>query len=219
MEPQLYIDLARYAHILAVAVGFGAAFLTDMHVIARLGKKVDGDFISSLHIYHKTISYSVTAMWVTGLIMIYIRTGFELANFSPKLFSKLVIVSVLTLNARFIGKVVMPMIDNMRGQSLLLMPVATQLKFAVVGALSTSSWLLAMLLGTSKVLAASEAIVFLIGVPFAYGCALIGAGAAVALMQRYRLSAAPKQATSDLPSNATFDASVNRAFSASAAKV
>ena len=38
MEAQLYIDLARYTHILAVAIGFGTASLTDMLVLGSMAR-------------------------------------------------------------------------------------------------------------------------------------------------------------------------------------
>ncbi len=193
MEPQIYIDLARYAHILAVAVGFGAAFLTDLHVLSRMGKVIDDAFIATIHSYHRIITYSVVLMWVTGLVMIYIRTGFDPANFTPKLITKLVIVTVLSINAGIIAKVLMPMINNCRGQSLLWLPVGTQVWLAVIGAISTSSWMLALLLGTSKFLAGSGQIVFLILVPVVYGAALIGATTGVRLLHAFGRNLIPAQ--------------------------
>lgn len=182
MDPQVYIDIARYAHILAVAIGFGAAFLTDMYALARLGQLIDQSFISSLRTYHTTIWFSVIAMWITGVIMIYIRTGFDLNNFSPKLFSKILIVAILTLNAKVISKMIMPLIEGSRGQSLFWLPLRTKIFLAAVGAISTSSWMLALAMGSSKVLAASGWMVFGILLPIVYGGALVLAAAAMSLL-------------------------------------
>ena len=76
MEPQVFIDAARYAHILAVAIGFGAAFLADYHIISRIGRPIDDDLTTTLHLCHSVIWKMVFAMWVTGLVLIQIRTSF-----------------------------------------------------------------------------------------------------------------------------------------------
>ncbi len=182
MDVQIFIDVARYAHILAVAVGFGAAFLTDLHVLSRLGNPIDQGFITALHAFHTVIWRSVFAMWITGLIMIYIRTGFEPANFSPKLIAKLLTVGILTINAQVIAKVVMPLIEDNRGQSLMWLPLGSKLWLAAIGAVSTSSWMMALAMGSSKVLAAGGWVTFAICIPIVYFGALAVASAVMWLL-------------------------------------
>lgn len=182
MDTQIYIDLARYSHIVAVAIGFGAAFLTDMHALSRLPAPIDRPFLSALHAYHTTIWFSVIAMWITGLTLIYIRTGFDPANFTPKLMVKILTVSVLTINAALISRIVMPLMESNRGRSLMQLPFSLKLKLAMVGAVSTSSWLLALGLGTSKVLAASGWLTFAICVPVIYVGAIVVAIGALSLL-------------------------------------
>lgn len=182
MDVQIYVDLVRYAHILVVAVGFGGAFLTDMHALSRLSSPIDQGFLSMMRFYHATIWYSLIAMWITGLVMIYIRTGFELANFTPKLFAKLTVVSILTLNAKIIHKVVMPLIAENIGKNLMWMPLDIKIWLAVIGAVSTSSWMLALAMGSSKVLAASGWMTFVLCVPIAYVAAIGAAVAALSLL-------------------------------------
>ena len=115
----------------------------------------------------------VIAMWITGLILIGIRTGFVLSNFSPKLISKLVTVGILTANAALISRFAMPIIRAARGRSILWLPRQTKLGLAIIGAISSASWLLALAMGSSKVLAASSASVFLVLLPLAYGTAVV----------------------------------------------
>lgn len=212
MDAQIYIDLARFAHIITVAVGFGAAFLTDMHAVTRLGGTIDKSFLSMLRNFHVTITFSVVAMWITGLLMVFIRTGFDVSQFSPKLISKLVIVSILSLNAIIIGKFIMPILEESVGQSLLWLPFRTQLMLAGAGAISTSSWLLALLLGSSKVLAASGPMVFIVCVPLVYAASLLAAAGAVVLLQRLGLGIAPRRPQPAPTTPLSFDMSVARAF-------
>jgi hypothetical protein len=118
MDPQVFIDAARYAHIIAVAIGFGAAFLADYHVVSRLGRPIDDNLTTTLHLCHSVIWAMVAGMWVTGLILIHIRTGFDPASFTPKLIAKVITVAILTGNAMLISKIAVPLVEENRGRSL-----------------------------------------------------------------------------------------------------
>lgn len=179
MDAQVFIDAARYAHILAVAIGFGAAFLADYHVISRLGRPIDDTLTTTLNLCHSVIWKMVIAMWVTGLILIGIRTGFVLANFTPKLICKVITVAILTGNAMLISKIAVPLVEQNRGRSLMWLPLSSKLCLAGIGAISSASWMLALAMGSSKVLAASGWVVFAVLMPFIY---FLGVFAAVAVM-------------------------------------
>jgi hypothetical protein len=161
-------DIFRFAHILVVAIGLGAAFLADFHALFRLGRRVDDDLMTTLHACHSLVWKALMAMWITGAIMIYIRTGFVFENFSPKLISKVGTVAILTVNALLIGRFVMPMVEECRGKSLMWLPLRQKLGMALVAAISTSSWLLALAMGVSKVLATSGWLVFIATIPVVY---------------------------------------------------
>lgn len=173
LDQTMMIDLARYGHILAVAIGLGTAFLADYHLLSRLRRPVDDSFLDSLDLYHSVVWKMILAMWITGFILVGIRTGFVLSNFSPKLISKLVTVSILTANAALISRFAMPVIRAARGRSVLWLPRKTKLGLAIIGAISSASWLLALAMGSSKVLAASSGSVFLVLLPLAYGTAVV----------------------------------------------
>jgi hypothetical protein len=171
-DPQLLIDLARFAHILCIAVGFGAAFLADYQVARQLARPVDDRMLHLVDLCHDVIWKVVIGMWITGLILIHIRTQFVPANFTPKLVSKLIVVGILTLNSGLISRSAMPLLRRARGQSLLGLPFGSKLTLAVIGAVSSASWLLAMAMGSSKVLAASDWTVFVILLPLGYLAAI-----------------------------------------------
>jgi hypothetical protein len=168
MDPQIYIDSVRYTHLFSVAVGIGASFLADTLVISRLSAPLDQALLDRLHHYHRLVWFALIAMWISGAAMIYIRTGFDLALFSPKLYSKLAVVLMLTLNALLIGRFAMPMVEKSLGHSLLHMPLGRKLACVWIGAVSSTSWLIALAMGESKVLAASGWHVFVVMVPLAY---------------------------------------------------
>jgi hypothetical protein len=179
MEPNALVDVVRFSHVLAVAVGLGAAFLADFHSLRRLGRPVDDDLLVTLHSCHQLVWAALIAMWGTGLGLVYIRTGFHFADFSPKLCSKLVTVTALTLNALWIGRFVIPVIENQRDSSIMWLPLRKKLSLAVAAAISTTSWLLALAMGISKVLAQSDWLTFVVTLPVAYAVCI---GTALAVM-------------------------------------
>ena len=168
MDPLAITDIFRFSHLLVVAIGFGAAALADVFSLARIHRRVDGNLIATLHSCHRLVWAMLVMMWVTGTVMVFIRTGFVLANFTPKLLSKLVTVAILTVNAVLIGKYAMPIVEATLGRSLLTLPLRLKLQLAAIGAVSSASWLMGMAMGVSKVLAGSGWIVFILAIPAVY---------------------------------------------------
>jgi uncharacterized membrane protein len=182
MDPLIITDSVRYAHLLSVAVGIGASFLADSLVLSKITQPVEQPLLDRLHYYHRIVWIALIAMWISGGAMVYIRTGFDLASFSPKLFSKLAVVSMLTLNALVIGGIAMPLVQRNVGRSLLDLPLTRKLGCAWIGAVSSTSWLIALAMGESKVLAASGWDVFVGLVPLAYLASLLVASLGIALL-------------------------------------
>ena len=104
MESSIFIDLVRYGHLFAVAIGFGAAFMADYVVLTRLRRGISAETMGILTLCHQLIWGAVIAMWITGICLIGIRTGFAPSAFTPKLFAKLFVVTLLTGNAVIIGR-------------------------------------------------------------------------------------------------------------------
>ncbi|MCG6902817.1 MAG: hypothetical protein LJE68_09065 [Rhodobacter sp.] len=175
MNALVTTDIVRYAHLLAIALGLGASIMADLQILGRVDQRITQDLIKRLKHYHTLVWVGLFAMWATGMAMIYLRTGFEVANFSPKLFSKLAIVSMLTLNAILIGRIAMPMLERSLGLRLVDLPLRRKLSGAWVASVSSASWLLALALGESKVLAASDWSVFLRLLPLSYVASLTAA--------------------------------------------
>jgi hypothetical protein len=181
-------DAVRFTHILAVSIGLGAAFMADIVALSRINTRIDDSTIARLETCHKLIWSALIVMWISGTAMIYIRTDFDIAAFSPKLFSKLGTVAVLTTNAVLISTIAMPLLRAARGQSVLRLPLARLLTMAALGAVSTASWLLALAMGVSKVLAKSDWAMFEHVVPVVYLTAILGV---TLLMLTLRWTVAP----------------------------
>lgn len=175
------IDAIRYGHLLFVAIGLGAAFLADLQMVQRLNRPVTRGLLTQLELYHKLVWAGLLGMWITGLALIYVRTGFALAEFTPKLFSKLGIVTILTVNAMLIGRVAMPLLRDAYGQAPNDLPLPRKVIGGWVASLSSISWLMALALGGSKVLAVSDWVTFAWLLPGAYLAGLAGSTGVVML--------------------------------------
>jgi hypothetical protein len=184
IDPLLATDAIRYAHIFSVAVGIGASFQADYAVLTRLNERVGAQLLEMLHLYHRIVWGALFGMWITGLALIWVRTGFDLANFTPKLFSKLAIVTLLTINAIMIGQVAMPLLGRNLDRPLMAVPLGPKIAVAIVAGVSTTSWLLALAMGVSKVLAASGWTIFLELVPLSYASSLAVSLGLILLLHR-----------------------------------
>lgn len=175
MTSVVVIDAIRYLHLLAVAIGLGAAFFADLSVLRHLRRPVTQDLLELLAACHRVVWAGLIGMWITGIALIYVRTGFDMSAFTPKLFNKLIVVTVLTCVALAMGRIAMPMLAQHLGERPLVLPLVSKLKGGVLVAISGASWLMALAMGESKVLAASGWEVFRILVPQAYGGAVVAA--------------------------------------------
>ena len=162
------IDIVRYLHLLFVVLGLGAAFLADVQVLQNLKRPVSRELLLQLLLCHRFVWGGVFGMWVTGVALIYIRTGFDLAEFTPKLMSKMAVVSILTINAWLIGRFALPLLYKGIGEPPTAMPLKQKIQGGWLASLSSASWLMALALGSSKVLAVSDWSVFMILIPGVY---------------------------------------------------
>lgn len=173
------IDIVRYLHLIFVVFGLGGAFLADILVVQSLKQPISRDLLVQLEKLHRFVWAGVVGMWITGLGLVYIRTGFDLAAFSPKLMSKLAIVSILTVNAALIGRFGLPILLDGLGRRPMALPLGQKIKAGWLASLSSASWLMALALGSSKVLAVSGWGVFVVMIPGVYAVMVLGSTAVV----------------------------------------
>lgn len=161
-------DLLRLAHLLAVTVGFGVAVETEIFMLKRRRTTVSPGMMSGLRHRHSVILYALGAMWVTGAALVALRTGFLLDAFTPKLWAKIIVVTILSVNAMFVAQVAMPILADHTGQRISALPVTARRALFAVAGISATSWLVALLLGSSALLKTSPAWLFQSALPIAY---------------------------------------------------
>lgn len=148
LDPILLNDAARAVHLVGLALGLGVALIADLSASRSLHRPLTTHELDTLKWYHQIVFAGLLLFWVSGLFLLWLRTGFVLEEFSPKLNAKLVVVSVLSLNAVLIGRVGMPTLVAFEGSRFGSMPTTERYRLAVIAGLSGASWASAFALGT-----------------------------------------------------------------------
>ena len=193
LQTTLFDDVIRYTHLLAIIVGLGASFIADATVFRHLKAPLSAEFLSNLHWLHCIVNLALWGMWISGAVLIYLRTGFVLDNFSPKLIAKVVVVSVLTLNSLLISRYAMPKLALKTREAPLDFSKRLKLPLAMIAGFSTTSWLLALALGSSAVLKQSGAEVQVALLAGSYLMSVLCGFVAVAIVRPAAKSVAVKQ--------------------------
>lgn len=140
--------LALYAHVLACFAAAAGIVLGDLAVFMR--RRIDHDQLREGTVW---VTRALLALWITGLVIIGIDTGFAPAVIASKgkLLAKLTVVTVLTLNGLALHRWALPRLLAPAGDAAYARQAAKVP--SLLGAVSACSWLFAAFLGLAKVLA------------------------------------------------------------------
>lgn len=147
MDLTMVNDAARATHLLGLALGFGVAILADLCAARSLLRPLDHRELETLHQYHRTVALGLTLFWTSGLVLLWLRTGFQPENFSPKLMAKLGVVAMLTINAHLIGRIGLPTMIAWQGFRYGALPLPHRLRLAALAGMSGAGWISALALG------------------------------------------------------------------------
>ncbi len=150
---ELYIDLVRVVHFIGLAIGIGAAVFLEGLVLKRAQIMIEEEELALIEHGHRLILFALAILWITGLALVGVRTGFDAALITGKMEAKMCIVAVLTANAFVIAWVVKPLLRNALHKRL---SDLHNVELAMIGAsagLSTASWMSALVLGAVSHLA------------------------------------------------------------------
>lgn len=142
-----YAELTRVILILSHLIVFAAALFLVMREDLRL-MKAERLEVADLKQTAHGVSLALMGLFATGATIVWFDTGFDPAVMAdkPKLLAKFTVVAVLTLNGLALHHLLMPMLE--RAAFIRVRPVS---RFAaVLGAISSVSWLFATFLGVAK---------------------------------------------------------------------
>ncbi|MDJ0945638.1 MAG: hypothetical protein QNJ30_19395 [Kiloniellales bacterium] len=147
MDAQTLVDAARCGHFVGLALGLGLGLYADTRFLGGLSRPIAADYLLSLRRIHGYVAAALALLWASGLFLLHARTGLDLAAFTPKLLTKLAVVTLLTVNAVLIESVALPLLARSIGRHFGELPTGWRLRLSLVGALSGACWLSALGLG------------------------------------------------------------------------
>ncbi len=179
METQAIARLLLvFIHVLAFALALGCVLREDAKLI--FSRSHDAQALRSAA---RLVRFALIILWASGLALLVVETGAALHRVAdnPKLLAKLTVVAVLTLNGVALHLAAFPCLLGDRRPSHSSSNIA-----AVLGAVSTASWLAATLLGIARTSAAGLTFFDFMQI---YGGLLLGALAFALIVVRPRLAA------------------------------
>ncbi|EIM25013.1 hypothetical protein [Microvirga lotononidis] len=137
-------------HLIGLVFGLGTATLLDIFIFKFvLPRRVSKDHYEVIHLFSKIVASGLLLLWVTGLGFLAFYSYFDPDKLSnQKVWAKLVVVGVLTLNGLFIHRAVLPLIHDHIGRPLFdgLSP-GQRFLLLTSGAVSGTSWYVPFVLG------------------------------------------------------------------------
>ncbi len=151
----------RIGHLLALSLGLGGAVLLDL-VTCRffLTSRITPTNYALIAFASSIVGMALVALWISGLAFLahyYFVAPEKLAN--PKIWVKLGVVLILTLNGAFIHRKVLPFLEAQVGLSLFHGTTASRRAMLLTtAAISGVSWFFPMVYGAIRQLHPAESL-------------------------------------------------------------
>lgn len=137
------------AHGIAFALGLGGATILDLLLLRALRRPLEAELVQAFEFLANVVAVALAVLWISGIgfLVIYWLTDPSLLG-NPKLWAKLTVVLILTLNGVFLHVRILPMLRRQEGRCLLEgLPWRTRVVMLSAGAISGVSWYYPFLLG------------------------------------------------------------------------
>src|SRR5262245_2419069 len=122
-------------HLAAFAIAVAEVLRGDWRLL-----RAQRPDIAGLHRTASVVSLALIALWISGLGLVAFDTGFDPAAIAakPKLVTKFIVVTALTLNGVLLHRFAFPMLGGVAARS-----VVGSALIASLGAISSVSWIFA----------------------------------------------------------------------------
>jgi len=148
----LIVDFVVFAHLFCVACGLGMSAKLDLEFFLSRKVRPTESLMADVERSHFLIVAAMVGLWASGLALVYLRTGFVAEMVSAKLWMKMIVVTVLTVNSVIISIFVIPKLYAFPDLPVLAFPMRAKVPMAVCSAVSSVSWLSALALGAMTTL-------------------------------------------------------------------
>lgn len=174
------IDIVRqlllYGHILVFALAIAEVLHEDWRMLWATRLDIRG-----LEGAAQRIKWLLFLLWGTGIPLVGLSLGWDFSTLAdmPKLMTKIIVASALTLNGVLLHYVAFPMLSGRTRHRRFSAAVAS-----VLGAISTVSWLYAAFVGAARLIAPKMTMDLFLGI---YATMLLGGIAVALLIMRQRV--------------------------------
>ena len=147
------LTFIRIFHLLGLVMGFGGAVLLDGTIFMRgVIRPVSQYTIHQAEVLSRIVTWGLVLLWTTGIGLIWLNL-LEKPEYltNQKLWAKIIIVMILTLNGMFIHHKVMPLLKQRLGQRLFVSVSRVQIAtLTLIGSISLVSWTMPFVLGKAS---------------------------------------------------------------------
>jgi hypothetical protein len=140
---QMARNILRIVHFIGLALGLGAAMLLDLMILQYLpGRVISKQNCEFITFCSDIVAAGLRLLWVTGLgFLVFYWTYDPINLINGKIWAKMIIVLILTINGFFIHRTVLPFLRSQIGKTMLHGATRKQQHLLVsAGSISTVSW-------------------------------------------------------------------------------
>lgn len=140
----------KVMHLLGIILGLGAATVLDLVIVKfLLAGKIKQEQISIVRFVTGIVSAGLGILWVSGLLYLAHYAAFDPNKlWNQKVWAKIAIVGVLTINGYFIHHIVLPLMEKQVGRALFAGLSRGQTALLLIfGTVSATSWYVPLILG------------------------------------------------------------------------
>ncbi|WP_062266368.1 hypothetical protein [Endozoicomonas arenosclerae] len=147
-------SLITFVHLAGLAFGIGGAWVLDGFLVKNGRKDMTQEKYQTIEFVSKFVLTGILLLWFSGLSFIayyYLWVPENLAN--EKVWAKVFIVIVLSINGYFVHSTILPKLKTCIGRAVNETLSRAELKqMTIIGSVSFTSWLFPVILGVSKTL-------------------------------------------------------------------
>lgn len=141
----------RLLHFAGLVLGFGGALAIDLMVSRYRRTAVTAELVNNVEWISRFVALGLALLWFSGIgfLLLYQATEPE-KLLNPKIWAKLTIVAILTLNGIAIHRLVLPFLRHQIGRRL-LDGISSRKRAALIGCgvISIVSWTIPVVLGAA----------------------------------------------------------------------
>ncbi|KFC67599.1 hypothetical protein FG93_03912 [Bosea sp. LC85] len=147
---ELLKSAIKVMHLLGIILGLGAATVLDLVIVKFLiSGKIKADQVAMVKFMTGIVSAGLAVLWISGILYLTHYAVFDPVKlWNEKVWAKIAIVGVLTINGYFIHHTVLPLMEKQVGRSLFAGLTRKQIAMMMTfGTVSATSWYVPLILG------------------------------------------------------------------------